>query len=438
MIIVLYDSVFALEIKLIMKLIKQKSIPILTQLVKDFTATRELTEKLSIALTPEDASAQSATFASPAKWHLAHTSWFFEKFLLKHFCKNYCNFNDSFNHLFNSYYNSAGSVYSREHRGLLTRPSLDTVYEYRNHINKCIIKLLESCDRKLHSEVANRILLGINHEQQHQELLLTDIKHLFWHNPLLPNYHLAKNDETLRSEPREWIEIGSGIYEAGADHECVFAFDNETPNHRVFLNKYEISSKTVTNKDYLDFIEDRGYQNPMLWLSDGWNIKNKNGWDAPLYWSKDDKNWSQFTLGGVKSLNLAEPVCHLSFYEADAYARWAGYRLPTEIELEVACQQFLSGNHFLESEKLHPSVEEKDFNFMGNVWEWTNSSYLPYPGFSAPEGALGEYNGKFMINQMVLKGGSCLTPKSHIRSSYRNFFYPQDRWQMTGLRVVKN
>ena len=425
--------------KATMTLLKENADDILTELGKNFILTRKLTARLCSPLSPEDAVVQSDVFASPAKWHLAHTSWFFEKFILEIYEKNFRSFNDDFNHFFNSYYNSVGDIYSRKHRGLLTRPSLEEIYLYRKHVNEKIIELTESCEEIVCNEIKNRLLLGINHEQQHQELLLTDIKNLFWHNPSLPAYQNYSPNKTIATDKvSDWIEIGSGIYEIGAGSENLFAFDNETPTHRVFLNKCEISSQTVTNGDFINFIKDGGYQNPVFWLSDGWDVKNKNGWETPLYWVTSDKKFSQFTLSGIKNLNPDEPVCHLSFYEADAYARWAGCRLPTEIELEIAGRKFTKGNNFLDSNNFHPLAEEKEHNFMGNVWEWSNSSYLPYPGYSSPKGALGEYNGKFMINQMVLKGGSCLTPKSHVRPSYRNFFYPQDRWQMTGFRIAKN
>ena len=407
---------------------------------KDFLIERAKTVSLSKHLTPEDAVAQSACFASPAKWHLAHTSWFFDKFILEPFLPDYKCFDKSFNTLFNSYYKSVSQVFDRNRRGLITRPGLKTIYKYREQIDQSIINLLNIVDPIKDKEVLSRIILGINHEQQHQELLLTDIKHLFFMNPGLPAFKKVINKaktNLVNAIRNSTIEVKGGVLQIGArNNGDGFHFDNESPRHEVFLNDFEISSKAVTNRDYCNFINDDGYNNPLLWLSDGWDKKVSENWDSPLYWQQYENEWHQFTLCGLKRLDLDEPVCHISFYEADAYCRWAGQRLPTESEWEIASLSQKKGLNFLESEKLHPQPEYRYPEFFGNVWEWTSSGYSPYPNFQPRKDGLGEYNGKFMINQIVLKGGSCLTPSNHIRSTYRNFFYPGDRWQLAGFRTV--
>ncbi len=408
------------------------------ELVDTFISVRQVTKLLSKTLSSEDAGAQSAPFTSPAKWHLAHTSWFYEKFILEEYLDYYKKFNDKYDQLFNSYYNSIGQSYVRKKRGLITRPSLEEIYDFRQYVDDHVIKLIGNMSRSNSKKISDRLILGINHEQQHQELLLTDIKHLFFNNPLLPAYKKsARPQNSVDSEiANNLLKIKGGIYEIGATGNHSFVFDNETPSNRVFLKDYEIFSKTITNQEYLEFIIDGGYQNPLLWLSDGWDKKNEFSWKAPLYWIEEDNVWHQFTLGGLVKLVAEEPVCHVSFYEADAFARWSGCRLPTEPEWEISSLTSKVGENFLENEQLHPIITSKSANFFGNVWEWTSSSYLPYPGYETLPGSLGEYNGKFMINQIVLKGGSCLTPRSHIRPSYRNFFYPEDRWQVSGFRTV--
>jgi len=414
---------------------------IFSELIHNFLRVRKSTELISSRLSPEDTVPQSAFYTSPTKWHLAHTTWFYEQFILQPFLSNYVVFEKDFNTLFNSYYTSMGDLYDRKKRGLVTRPTLSKVFEYRGHIDEKIIDLLTNYSGENSEIIALRVTLGLHHEQQHQELILTDIKHLLWQNPTLPVFqakHGEKISDTFTKCDADNINVKGGVQKIGANEHEGFCFDNEMPRHRIFLNDFIISSKAVTNQQYIEFIDDKGYENPLLWLSDGWDKKNRYYWTAPLYWELVEDEWRQFTLNGLKKLNPKEPVCHVSFYEADAYCRWAGLRLPTEAEWEIASAQAPIGQNFLECETFHPLVEQKSSEFFGNIWEWTNSSYLPYPGFQASAGALGEYNGKFMINQMVLKGGSCFTPESHIRSTYRNFFYPEDRWQISGIRPIVN
>ena len=404
-----------------------------------FFEVRKKTESLVKPITAEDAMGQSATFTSPAKWHLAHTSWFFERFVLQQHSTNHSNFNESFDHLFNSYYNTVSKAYSREQRGLISRPTLEEILEYRTHVDNQIMGLLEWCSLKTQNEIFFLITLGVHHEQQHQELLLTDIKHLFWQNPLLPTYQksVKKNFSRSIKGVDHWLTFPAGLYEIGITS-SEFSFDNERPAHRYFSPEFTIATKTVTNHEFLEFIKDGGYDNPLLWLSDGWDEKNKNNWSSPLYWVHSEGGWEQFTLSGVKPLDPNEPACHVSFYEADAYARWKGMRLPTEAELEIASKTSPSNaNLFLEKNILHPLNISEKADFFGNVWDWSSSPYQPYKGFREFPNGLGEYNGKFMINQIVLKGGSCLTPHNHIRPTYRNFFYPEDRWQMSGFRLAK-
>ncbi|MAW33484.1 MAG: hypothetical protein CMK56_03630 [Proteobacteria bacterium] len=414
---------------------------VFSELINNFLEVRKSTKLISSRLSPEDTVPQSAFYTSPTKWHLAHTTWFYEQFILQPFLSNYVVFEKDFNTLFNSYYTSMGDLYDRKKRGLVTRPTLCEVFKYRDHIDGKIIDLLTNYTGENSEIIALRMTLGLHHEQQHQELILTDIKHLLWQNPTLPVFQ-AKNGGEICDAFTKYntgnISVKGGVQKIGANAQEGFCFDNEMPRHRIFLNDFIISSKAITNQQYIEFIDDKGYENPLLWLSDGWEKKNRYCWTAPLYWELFEDEWKQFTLNGIKKLNLKEPVCHVSFYEADAYCRWAGLRLPTEAEWEIASTKAPIGQNFLERETFHPLVEQNSSEFFGNIWEWTNSSYLPYPGFQASAGALGEYNGKFMINQMVLKGGSCFTPQSHIRATYRNFFYPEDRWQISGIRPVVN
>jgi ergothioneine biosynthesis protein EgtB len=416
------------------------------QLIKNYQAVRQKTQELCLPLTIEDFVIQSTDDVSPPKWHLAHTSWFFETFVLIPYIKNYQPFHPSFHYLFNSYYQTLGQPYPRPQRGLLSRPTVKEIMQYRVHVDNNLIEWLTKPKFKLSKELENIIQLGLQHEQQHQELLLMDIKHNFSINPLNYAYQTELNTSLIKPsliEQPEFIYVEGGIIEIGNKNR-EFCFDNEMPSHHHFLKPYLISTHLVKNKDFCDFIADGGYQNPKWWLSDGWECVLQNHWQAPLYWQMLDGKWQVFTLRGLKQINLAEPVCHVSFYEADAYARWAGKRLPLETEWEhfaTLYANMLPKGNFLESGYYHPHIAEPVEEFaprqlLGDVWEWTASAYSPYPGFKPSANALGEYNGKFMVNQMVLRGGSCVTPQSHIRLSYRNFFQTEKRWQFSGIRLA--
>jgi ergothioneine biosynthesis protein EgtB len=387
--------------------------------------------------------------ASPVKWHLAHTSWFFETFVLTPHVAGYEVFNPAFKVLFNSYYHAVGQRHPRAERGLITRPGLQEVLAYREHVDASMRCLLSSDTLPQHVDAL--IALGCNHEQQHQELMLTDVKHMLSLNPLKPAYQKHWPLTSIQARASSWISVAEGLYEMGHDSETggsIFAFDNESPHHRVWLDAFQIASQPVTHGDFMAFIADGGYQRSDLWLSAGWDAVTAGGWQAPLYWQKTDdelgERWSVFTLHGEVPVEPHAPVCHVSFYEAEAYARWAGARLPTEAEWEVASRTAMSKGNFLESGALHPlalreaAPENTMAQAFGDVWEWTRSDYAPYPHFQAAAGAVGEYNGKFMSGQYVLRGGSCATPASHIRATYRNFFAPQTRWQFSGLRLVKD
>ena len=402
-----------------------------------YQSVRRATVRLCEPLSPEDCVVQSMPDCSPAKWHLAHTSWFFETFILESLIRDYVPFNTQFRILFNSYYQTVGEQYSRPQRGLLSRPTLDEVLTYREHVDRCMSSILQDEGKGASAETV--IELGLQHEQQHQELILTDIKHMLSLNPLRPAYSSVVGPAG-EAQAQSWSRYEGGLQWIGHEGDS-FTFDNEEPRHRVFIEPFELASHLVTNGEFLAFIEAGGYERPDLWLSDGWYAVNDQHWRAPLYWEFRDGVWFSFTLSGLRELRLEEPVCHVSFYEADAYARWAGARLPTEAEWEsVALEQSIAGN-FVEQGLLHPApgADHKTgpVQMFGDVWEWTQSAYVPYPGFSPPDGALGEYNGKFMCNQIILRGGSCATPRSHIRATYRNFFPPGARWQFSGLRLAR-
>lgn len=410
--------------------LKAEDTPTLTD---RYRAVRDLSVELCRSLSSEDMTVQSMPDASPAKWHLAHTSWFFEQFLLQPHLKGYRPFHPQFDFLFNSYYYSVGSMHPRPQRGLITRPGTAQIMDYRAHVDQHMQELLVA--RTPGVELAFLTTLGLNHEQQHQELLLMDIKHLFSCNPLKPAWRDLPATADATPTPLKFISRPEGMYQighAGKD----FAFDNETPRHRVFIQSHSLANRLTSNAEYLEFIRSGGYTTSSLWLSDGWATLQREGWNRPLYWHKDLEH--EFTLGGERELNPHAPVCHLSFYEADAYARWTGARLPTEAEWEsFAADQPLTGN-FLDSGVFQPLPAEAGASqLFGDVWEWTASSYAPYPGFKPLAGSLGEYNGKFMSSQMVLRGGCCVTPPAHMRASYRNFFYPQQRWQFAGLRLAR-
>ncbi len=402
--------------------------------VAAFLRIRAATLDLCRHLRPEDCVVQSMPDASPAKWHLAHVTWFFERFVLEPYARNYRRFNDAWHYLFNSYYYTAGEMHRRPERGLLSRPGLDEIIGYRKYVDEAMVRLLE---RTEDPDVSARTLLGIHHEQQHQELLLTDIKHAFSRNPLKPAVNSGLGVVPKReAPPMAFVEGKSRIAEIGADGDG-FSFDNERPRHRVLLHEHALGSRLVTNGEFLDFIRDGGYASPALWLADGWTAVNERGWKRPLYWSEDLER--EFTLGGEREMDWNAPVAHVSYYEADAYARWAGARLPTEQEWEVAASaEVLSGN-FADANYWQPVAAVPGASqFFGDVWEWTSSAYSAYPGFRPLAGSLGEYNGKFMCNQVTVRGGSCCTAAGHVRPSYRSFFYPDARWQFLGIRLARD
>ncbi|MFU8896879.1 MAG: ergothioneine biosynthesis protein EgtB [Gammaproteobacteria bacterium] len=401
-----------------------------------FRRVRDWTTTLAAPLSPEDACVQSMPDASPAKWHLAHTSWFFEHFILAKRLPGYRLFHERFEYLFNSYYFTVGQMHARPRRGLVTRPSLAEVLDYRAHVDAAMEELVAR--EQGNAELAFLLTLGMNHEQQHQELLLTDIKHLFAQNPLLPAYTELPAPTEVRTAPLRWIPGTAGAAAIGhAGDE--FAFDNETPRHPVLLGEHSLASRLVSNAEFREFIDDGGYSNPALWLSDGWSTILGEGWQRPLYWQADLEQ--EFTLGGLQPIQPAAPVTHLSYFEADAFARWAGCRLPTEFEWEAAAGGLAVTGNFADAGALHPRPAADSAGLQqlyGDAWEWTASPYSPYPGFRPLAGSLGEYNGKFMCSQMVLRGGSCATPAGHVRASYRNFFYPAQRWQFGGVRLAKD
>jgi ergothioneine biosynthesis protein EgtB len=449
-----------------------------TSLLGRYKTVRQSSQRLSSPLSAEDMMVQSCPEASPVKWHLAHTSWFFETFVLREFAAGYRPFHPEFHWLFNSYYNSLGEMPEKKLRASFSRPPLEAILGYRAHVDAAMIGLMQ---HHLEDEAARRIALGLEHEQQHQELIATDIKHAFFTNPLhLPYLEgLARQKLETIAPPLEWVDFAPGLTEIGISLDVgstdTFAFDNETPRHPVYLSPYRLATRLVTCAEYLAFMEQNGYNRPELWLSEGWTTMLAEGWQAPLYWQRDNttnSGWSIYTMHGFRSLDdLSEtPVCHLSFFEADAYARWAGHRLPTEFEWEYAASQLgllrkevdsqpalltypnpdpakkpgvlpATTANLLETGNLHPKPAPSLLGLQqmfGDVWEWTASGYTGYPGYKPLPGALGEYNGKFMSSQMVLRGGSCVTPATHIRTTYRNFFTPATRWQFSGLRLAQD
>jgi ergothioneine biosynthesis protein EgtB len=408
-------------------------------LAERYDTIRQFSEHLCQPLQPEDHVIQSMPDVSPTKWHLAHTTWFFETFVLGQRGDGFQPFHPQFGYLFNSYYVSVGQRHCRPRRGLLSRPTVSEVREYRRHVDGHMQALLNG-GRSLPPELAGIIELGLHHEQQHQELMLTDIKHVFSVNPLGPVYRHGAAMAAGAAPPMRWIAFEEGIHSIGHDGRG-FAYDNESARHRVLLQAFELASRPVTSGEYQAFIDDGGYRRPELWLSDGWNTAQAQGWEAPLYWERCDGRWSMFTLGGQRQIIDAEPVCHVSYFEADAFARWSGHRLPTEFEWESASTLAPIDGNFVEDELYHPRVADDKgglAQMFGDAWEWTASAYLRYPGYRAPAGALGEYNGKFMCNQFILRGGSCATSRSHIRRTYRNFFPPEARWQFSGFRLARD
>ena len=423
----------------------------INSIVENFQHVRSVSEWQCEPLQIDDYGLQAMAETSPAKWHLAHTTWFFETFLLKPYLPGYKPLNAQYEYLFNSYYNGVGAQYPRAQRGLLSRPGVEEVYAYRHHVNDAMLELLSN-DKLCTEELVNKVILGCHHEQQHQELFFTDLKYCWFKNPLYPVYahSVQEKIQTNKNNNQDnWLEINSGLYEVGFNKSLSssalsslknFSFDNEQPRHKQYLQDVSLSRYLVTNAEYLMFMDDDGYSRSELWLSDAWAaLQSSASKHSPLYWVEQDGQWYEYSLQGLQPLNLDQPVCHISAYEADAYARWKGFRLPTEFEWEIFASLHTDGaGQFLESELFHPGAEDTDAPVaMGKLWQWTSSAYLPYPGYKPVEGAIGEYNGKFMCNQLVLRGGSCVTSKNHYRHSYRNFFYPPDQWQFSGLRLAK-
>ncbi len=415
-------------------------------LLERYRSVRERTRRLQAPLSEEDCTVQSMPDASPVKWHLAHTTWFFETFVLEPDSPGYALFHPKFRVLFNSYYNSVGEQHPRPRRGMLSRPSLADVMAYREHVDEAMGRLLASPAAE-DPRLSDVVVLGLHHEQQHQELLLTDVKHMLSQNPLRPGYAELPEAKPVDLSAPGWIDFAAGEAWIGHDGEG-FAFDNEGPRHRVRLEAFALADRPVSVGEYLEFVNDGGYARPELWLSDGWTAVQERGWRAPLYWLDGPADgspgalhdWSQLTLGGPRPLRADEPVCHVSLYEADAYATWAGARLPTEHEWEHAAATPSTPGAFVDDGWLHPHPPAGRGlrGLLGDTWEWTRSAYAPYPGFRAGAGALGEYNGKFMIDQSVLRGGSCATSRDHIRTTYRNFFPADARWQFSGIRLARD
>ena len=416
----------------------------MTPLLEQYRAVRSFTEKICVPLQPEDYVIQSMPDASPAKWHLAHTSWFFETFLLKPHQASYNSPHPQYDFLFNSYYNTIGERHCRPKRGLISRPTVEDTYAYRAYVDTHMATLLSEADAETLATIEPLLTLGLHHEQQHQELMVTDLKHLFFDNPLCPVYLPRRDPPVAPVSALEWIGFPEGLREIGWDGSA-FAFDNELPRHKEYLPAFALGSRLVTNGEYREFIEAGGYERPEFWLSEGWNVAQSAGWSAPLCWWNRKGEWLEFTLAGMEPLRQDVPVCHVSLFEADAYARWAGARLATEAEWETASATVPLCGNFAESGRFHPAplntADEHSgqlSQMFGDLWEWTRSQYTPYPGYAPPPGALGEYNGKFMCNQFVLRGGSCATSHSHMRPTYRNFFPPDARWQFTGIRLAKD
>jgi ergothioneine biosynthesis protein EgtB len=412
-------------------------------LVTRYHQVRQFTEHLCHPLVTEDFVIQAMPDVSPPKWHLAHTSWFFETFVLTPAYPSYRSPHASYAYLFNSYYVGAGERHCRPKRGLLSRPTVEEVYRYRAHVDQRMTAFLEGLHGEAFDTWSPIVDLGLHHEQQHQELLLTDLKYNFACNPLRPAYltvDLPRQAQAVRAP--QWVSFAEGVYRVGHDGRG-FAFDNESPRHRSFVEPFQLASRLITNGEYLAFMADDGYERPELWLSMGWDTVQREGWKAPLYWERRDGDWCMMTLTGMRPVHEAEPVCHVSYYEADAYARWAEARLPTEVEWEVAATPLSIKGNFVEQQTFHPVPHDQAdtsaplAQMFGDVWEWTQSHYSPYPGYTPAPGALGEYNGKFMANQFVLRGGSCATSATHIRPTYRNFFPADARWQFMGIRLAR-
>jgi len=410
------------------------------KLLQHFKDVRAFSNYLVEPLEVEDFVIQASEFASPTKWHLAHTSWFFETFVLEKFEDGFESLHPQYAYFFNSYYLQTGVPFTRAKRGVLSRPTVKEVFEYREYVNEQIELFIESASDDVWEEAAKVVEIGINHEQQHQELILTDLKYMLGQNPLLPGYRETKHDAASKVESINWTSFEEKITEIGSAG-GEFTYDNEHPQHRTLVQDFKLSDRLITNGEYLEFMNEGGYSESKLWLDEGWSAVNNNEWKAPLYWFKRDGEWMQFTLSGAREIDLNEPVTHVSYYEADAFARWKGVRLPTEQEWEHACRDLEIEGNFVEKGNFHPadveSSAQKLKQMYGDVWEWTMSAYAPYPNYKPLPGALGEYNGKFMANQYVLRGGSCATSQTHIRKTYRNFFHADARWQFSGIRLAK-
>jgi ergothioneine biosynthesis protein EgtB len=411
-------------------------------LASEYHSVRKRTDQLCEPLACDDYMIQSMPDASPVKWHLAHTTWFFETFLLTPHQTHYRPFHPQYGVLFNSYYEAVGPRWPRPQRGLLSRPTVEEVYRYRKYVDQQVGQFLVSVRDDELARTLGIFRLGLNHEQQHQELIVTDLQHAWAANPLHPVFRQVGPEEGAAPPTAAWVPFARGMFMIGNNGNG-FAFDNESPRHRVYLQDFRLANRLVTNADYLRFLADDGYQRPELWLSDGWAVCRERDWTAPLYWAERDGDWYTTTLAGLQPLDPRAPVCHVSYYEADAFARWAGARLPTEAEWEHAAADVPVAGHFQEGGRLRPSANLAPddrgplYQLFGDVWQWTGSPYVGYPGYRPAPGALGEYNGKFMCNQLVLRGASCATPRNHARRTYRNFFPPDARWQFSGIRLAK-
>ncbi len=406
----------------------------------DYVRIRSASEVLCTPLEIDDYGVQTAPEVSPLKWHLAHTSWFFETLVLQPFLSGYQAFHPAYAHLFNSYYNSLGSFHPQPERGMLSRPTLAEVQRYRAYVDEHMASLLASRDGQPQDDIRLRTELGLQHEQQHQELMLMDIKHIFFYNPLHPVYRNLAEPRVHTTPALHWVEFAGGVQSIGHAGRG-FAYDNEGPRHKVYINPFRLAARPVTNGEFIAFIDAGAYARPEYWLSDAWKMLQQKQWQAPLYWERRDGRWWHMTLGGLRPVDVHAPVCHVSYYEAAAYAQWVEARLPTEAEWEVAAADLPIAGNLRDADLLQPMAASGTGalqQMFGDVWEWTQSAYSAYPGYRAVAGPLGEYNGKFMSGQLVLRGGACVTPADHIRASYRNFFYPWDRWQFSGFRLARD
>ena len=414
----------------------------IASLTERYGQVRGLTESLCESLEPEDCVIQTMPDVSPTRWHLAHTTWFFETFVLAQCVADYPPYDPDYEFLFNSYYNAVGPQYPRPRRGLLSRPTVAEVWDYRRAIDERLLELLSGAEDSCDDDVLQTIELGLQHEQQHQELILTDIKHVLGANPLFPVFRPLPPAIAVPVGPLGWCAFGEAVRMIGHAGEG-FCYDNETPRHKVLVPAFEMADRLVTAGEFAEFIADGGYRRPELWLSLGWQTVCEQRWESPLYWHRRGDAWHVFTLAGLRPMQPEEPVCHVSYFEADAYARWADARLPTEAEWEMAAEDLPISGNFVDQAAFHPlpcaaASNDAPQQMFGDTWEWTASAYAPYPGYRAVAGALGEYNGKFMCNQYVLRGGSCATSQSHIRPTYRNFFPPDARWQFSGIRLARS